>query len=91
MSSVLQVLAILLAVVWEIPVTPGEPYGVGDVLDLFFAFLVLVVSGLCAVLRLVLLAFPGPDGRGLTYRAILVRVGSFAGYQLLHSAVPRLM
>lgn len=99
-ASIVQVLAVSLAILgvvyratyyWKIPVAPGEPYGVGDVIDFFFAVLVLMAAGTCLALGFVLLVFPRLQGRRQAVRAILVGVGSVVGYYVLHGIVPRLL
>lgn len=99
-SVVMQVLTVTLALgglayrstyYWVIPVAPGDPYGVGDVLGLIVGMSLVVVSGSCVILGLGLLAFPGLNGRRHGFISILVAVASFFGYYYLHGRLPRLL
>jgi len=43
---------------WELPVAHGDPYGIGDIIDLGFALLVLLVAGVTAVIGIATAVVP---------------------------------
>ncbi len=76
---------------WQIPVASGEPYGLGDVLDLGFMVLLFVVAAGCAATGVWLSASGDAAARRLAFRPVLIGILSFVIYYFVHPAVPRLL
>lgn len=73
---------------WMLPVLPGEPYGLGDVMELSFFFLLLGTALLVLLSGVALLLF---KELGLASRAVGMAVTVPLVYFLLHPLVPRLV
>jgi len=70
---------------WKIPVAPGDPYGLGDIIDAGFGLLVVAGSGLALIGAVVTLVVP--RYRSARNAVILAAVGVVAtvGYFWLHA------
>ena len=67
-------------VYWRFTPAPGEPYGVGDIIDFALAMLLFLVCGLCAA-----------AGVAASMRPAVIGITSFVVYYFLHPHVPRLL
>lgn len=76
---------------WLFPVEPGEPYGLGDILELGLMALLFVTGGVCAGLGVVLSARGDDQARRLAFRPVLIGICSFVIYYFVHPHVPRLL
>ena len=78
-------------VYWRFTLAPGEPYGVGDIIDFALAMLLFLVCGLCAAAGVA--ASMSGDGtqQHLAFRPAVIGMTSFVVYYFLHPHVPRLL
>lgn len=100
LAATLEVAAVVIAVAglvfrstfyWTLGPGPGEAYGRGDVLEFLFALVLFLVCALCAAAG-VAISFMGTiEDRRLAYRAVLIGILSFIGYEFLHDQMPRLL
>lgn len=74
----------------HLPVARGEPYGVGDVLDLLIYFALLGTSALTLGTALVLAAVPRWRSRAAIIALILAGLLPLPIYVLLHARLPRI-
>jgi len=76
---------------WTLPVSPGEPYGIADVLELIIYFTILGMAGLNILLGLLMLMVTAWRDIRLAVIALIVSLIMPPLYFMLHSLVPRLM
>ncbi len=76
---------------WILPVAPGEPVGIADVLELFIYFTILGMAGLNILLGLLMLVIPAWRDVRLAIISLIVSVVMPPLYFILHALVPRLM
>jgi hypothetical protein len=76
---------------WTLQPEPGKAYGTGAVLDFVFALALFLVCTLCTVSGVVISFMGVAEDKRLAYRAALVGILSFVGYEFLHGHLPRLM
>ncbi|MEM7254010.1 MAG: hypothetical protein AAF493_21535 [Pseudomonadota bacterium] len=78
-------------VYWKIPVAPGEPYGLGDLIDFGLGLLVFLIACICAACGVGISMTAPPDIKPQAYRPLFIGMGSFLLYYFLHPHVPRLL
>lgn len=76
---------------WRLGPEAGEPYGTGDIVDFLFALVLFLVCSLCTVSGVLISAMGQTEDKGQAFRAVLVGILSFLGYEFLHGQMPRLM
>ena len=101
LTALLEVASVLVALValvfrstwyWKIPVAPGEPYGVGDLIDFGLGLATFVICSACAASAVLLITMtPTKDRTSAPYRAMFVGMGAFLLYYFLHPHMPRLL
>ena len=93
-ASVALAIAALLyraTVYWSFAPAPGEPYGLGDIIDFALALLLFLVCGLCAAAGLASSMSGDGSEQHLAFRPAVIGITSFVAYYLLHPHVPRLL
>ncbi len=75
---------------WTLPVEPGEPVGVGDILELVIYFTILALAGLNIILALLTLMVPNWRDVRLAIIALIVSLVMPPLFFMLHSIVPKL-
>ena len=75
---------------WRLPVTPGDPYGIADILELGLGFLLIGLSFTSALLGTLLLIFRHWGLSRLGLFLVLVGVVSPTAYFLLHPSVAKI-
>ena len=90
---VLAVLGLLYraTVYWKIPVSPGDPYGLGDVIELFWFVALLVLAGITLMFSAVIAFVPQLRNARLAFMLFLAAVLSPTAYYLIHPFVPRIV
>ncbi len=73
---------------WRLPVAPGEPVGIADVLELFGYLLILALSALSIILALVVAL---RRRYATAIRVSMIAVLTPLAFYLLHPLVPRLL
>ncbi len=76
---------------WTLPVAPGEPYGIADILELIIYFTILGMASLNVIVGLILLLVPNWRDIRLAVIALIVSLIMPPLYFMLHSLVPKLM
>lgn len=76
---------------WLFAPAPGEPYGLGDIIDFALAMVLFVVCGLCAAAGLASSMSGDGSEQHLAFRPAVIGITSFVAYYLLHPHVPRLL
>ena len=76
---------------WLFIPAPGEPYGVGDVIDFALAMLLFAVCGLCAAAGVASSMSGDGKEQHLAFRPAVIGITSFVVYYFLHPHVPRLL
>ena len=75
---------------WDFPVHPGDPYGLGDIIEMAIYMVLLCVAGFTLVLSCVVLALPKCRNIRLVVFAFLSALMSWAAYYYLIGYVQRL-
>ena len=90
---VLAVLGLLYraTVYWKIPMLPSDPYGLGDIIDLFWFIALLVLAGITLMFSAVIAFVPQLRNSRLAFVLFLAAVLSPTAYYLIHPFVPRIM
>ena len=78
-------------VYWKIPVSPGDPYGLGDVIELFWFVALLVLAGITLMFSAVIAFVPQLRNARLAFMLFLAAVLSPTAYYLIHPFVPRIV
>ncbi len=99
-ARVLEAIAVSLAVAallyratvyWQFPPAPGEPYGVGDIIDFALGMLLFLVCGLCAAAGVAASMSGDGSKQQLAFRPAVIGITSFVVYYFLHPHIPRLL
>ena len=99
-SAVLEICVVVLAlaallfrasVYWLLPPLAGESYGWGDVLDFALGLTLFFVSGLCAIMAVVMSIKGQGLEQQLAFRPAVVGITSFVVYYYLHPHMPQLI
>jgi len=78
-------------VYWKIPVSPGDPYGFGDVIELFWFVALLLLAGITLMFSAVIAFVPQLRNPRLAFMLFLAAVLSPTAYYIIHPFVPRLV
>ena len=73
---------------WKLPVLPGEPAGIGDVIELLIYFAVLLFAALSMLFGILLLAIPSWRNAKLAAAILVAGLISPPAYYILHTFVP---
>ena len=76
---------------WTLPISPGEPFGLADILELFIYFTILGMAGLLILFALLMLTVPAWRNIRLAIIALIVSLIMPPLYFMLHAVVPRLL
>jgi len=78
-------------VYWKIPVSPSEPYGLSDVIELFWFVALLVLAGITIMFSAVIAFVPQLKNTRLAFILFFAAVLSPTVYYLIHPFVPRIV
>ncbi|MEJ2360696.1 MAG: hypothetical protein P8Z75_04605 [Gammaproteobacteria bacterium] len=76
---------------WMIPVSPGEPAGLADMLDLAIFFGVLLLASLAMVGGVLLLMVPAWRNLRLAISVLVTSLVTPPLYYIVHALIPRLV
>jgi len=78
-------------VYWKIPVSAGDPYGFGDVIELFWFVAILLLAGVTLMFSAVIAFVPQIRNARLAFMLFLAAILSPTAYYIIHPFVPRLL
>jgi len=78
-------------VYWNIPISPSDPYGLSDVIELFWFVALLVLAGITIMFSAVIAFVPQLKNARLALILFLAAVLSPTAYYLIHPFVPRIV
>lgn len=93
-------ICILLAVVgllyratlyWKMPLLPGDPYGISDVIEVFWFMALLVLAGLTLMFSAAIAFVPQLRNARLAFVLFLAAILAPVGYYFIHPFVPRVV
>lgn len=76
---------------WQIPVVPGEPYGLGDIIQLLLFASILLLFLLTLMTSLICLLFWPKGKQKIYWLKIAIGIFTLAVYYIVHPYVPKLL
>ena len=78
-------------VYWNIPVSASDPYGLSDVIELFWFVALLVLAGITIMFSAVIAFVPQLKNARLAFILFLAAILSPTAYYLIHPFVPMIV
>jgi len=78
-------------VYWKIPISPSDPYGLSDVIELFWLVALLVLAGITIMFSAVIAFVPQLKNARLAFILFLAAILSPTAYYLIHPFVPMIV
>lgn len=90
---ILAVLGLLFraTIYWKIPISPSDPYGLSDVIELFWFVALLVLTGITIMFSAVIAFVQQLKNARLALMLLLAAILSPTAYYLIHPFVPRIV